>query len=374
MGVITSKIERIVGCTMHLAVPGKYREASNDELRDLVLAAKKRLGDRILILAHHYQRLEVAALGDFIGDSYDLSKTASECNEASYIVFCGVHFMAEAADILSADNQQVYLPNPLAGCPMADMAEIDDVLAAWEYLQELGLAEKTLPLSYMNSAAYLKAFCGRMGGLICTSSNAKAAYQWVYDRADKLFFFPDENLGYNVGKWMGIPDDEIVVWDFHAELGGIDPGLLKKARLILWKGHCHVHTNFKKHHIDEVRDKYPDARIVVHPECAWDVVVNADAVGSTKFIVNFIDEQPPGSVVAVGTEINLINRMAHKYPDKKIFELSGQICPVCANMYRTTLADLAYTVENLDGRDKITVGSDIKKEARLALSRMLEVH
>jgi len=359
---------------MHLAVPNKYREAAEDELRDIILAAKERLGDRMLILAHHYQRLEVAMLGDFIGDSYDLSKTASKRKDAEYIVFCGVHFMAEAADILSAEDQQVYLPNPHAGCPMADMAEIDDVLAAWEYLQEVGLAGKTLPLSYMNSAAYLKAFCGREGGLICTSSNAKAAYQWVYDRADKLFFFPDVNLGYNVGKWMDIPDEEIVIWDFHAESGGVDPERLERARLILWKGHCHVHTNFKKHHIDEVREKYPDVKIVVHPECTWDVVRNADAVGSTKFIVNFINDQPPGAVIAVGTEINLINRMAHKYPDKKIFELSGQICPVCANMYRTTLADLAYTVDNLDTCDRIVVAPDIKKDARLALNRMLEVY
>ncbi len=359
---------------MHLAVPDRYREAAEDDLRNIVMAAKKRLGDRMVILAHHYQRLEVALLGDFIGDSYDLSKTASRRKDVEYIVFCGVHFMAEAADILSSDNQQVYLPNPLAGCPMADMAEIDDVLAAWEYLQEIGMADKTLPLSYMNSAAYLKAFCGREGGLICTSSNAKAAYQWVYDRAEKLFFFPDENLGYNVGKWMGIPDEEIVIWDFHAELGGIDPDRLERARLILWKGHCHVHTNFKKHHIDEVRGKYPDVKIVVHPECTRDVVDNADAVGSTKFIVNFIDEQPSGAVIAVGTEINLINRMAHKYPDKKIFELSGQICPVCANMYRTTLADLAFTVDNLDTRDRIEVEPGIKRDARLALNRMLEVY
>jgi len=359
---------------MNAVIPEKYRQATDEELRQIVLEAKKRYGRRMTILAHHYQRLEVALLGDFIGDSYDLSKTAANRKDTEFIVFCGVHFMAEAADIVSSDNQKVYLPNPLAGCPMADMADIEDVMTAWNYLKEIGLAEKTLPLSYMNSAAQLKAFCGREGGLICTSSNAKAAYKWVYDRAEKLFFFPDENLGYNVGRWMGLSDDEIVVWDFRSESGNIDPERLKKARLILWKGHCHVHTNFKPHHIEAVRRDFPDAKIVVHPECVWDVVDNADASGSTKFIVNYIDEQPPGAAIAVGTEINLINRMAHQYPDKKIFELSGQICPVCANMYRTTLADLANTVENLNTFDRIIVPEDIKKDARVALNRMLEVY
>lgn len=358
---------------MYLTVPDKYRQATDEELRRIVINAKQKYSGQMTILAHHYQRLEVSQLGDFVGDSYDLSKSASQ-QKSEYIVFCGVHFMAESADILTSDEQKVYLPNPLAGCPMADMADIDDVLAAWESLVELGVAEKTLPLSYMNSAALLKAFCGREGGLICTSSNAKAAYKYIFDRAEKLFFFPDENLGYNVGRWMGIPDEEIVVWDFRSEDGGIDPDRLRQARLILWRGHCHVHTNFKSYHIDEVRSQYPEVKIVVHPECVWDVANRADAVGSTKFIVNFIDKQPPGAVIAVGTEINLINRMVHKYPDKKIFELSGLTCPVCANMYRTTLADLANTVENLEVFDRIVVPENIKTDARVALNRMLEVY
>ena len=338
------------------------------------MEAKRRYGRRMIILAHHYQRLEVTEVADFIGDSYELSRVASERNDAEHIVFCGVHFMAESADILSADYQKVYLPNPLAGCPMADMADIDDVLTAWQRLVDLGLAERTLPLSYMNSAAELKAFCGRQGGLICTSSNAKAAFDYVYARADKLFFFPDENLGYNVGRRMGIPDDQIVVWNFRADDGGIDADRLRKARLILWKGHCHVHTNFKPEHVAEVRRRFPGVKVVVHPECVWDVVAAADAVGSTKFIVDYIGAQPPGSIIAVGTEINLINRMAHAHPDKRIFELSGQTCPVCANMYRTTMADLANTVENLDVFDRIVVRDEIKADARLALNRMLEVH
>lgn len=359
---------------MHFAVPDKYRAATLPELTAIVREAKRRHGRKMIILAHHYQRLEVTEVADFIGDSYELSRVASERKDAEHIVFCGVHFMAEAADILSADHQKVYLPNPLAGCPMADMADIDDVLAAWQRLVDLGLAGRTLPLSYMNSAAELKAFCGRLGGLICTSSNAKAAYDYVYARADRLFFFPDENLGYNVGRQMGIPDDRIVVWDFRADDGGIDPDRLRNARLILWKGHCHVHTNFKPEHVEEVRRRFPGVKVVVHPECVWEVVSRADAVGSTKFIVNYIDSQPPGSIIAVGTEINLINRMAHAHPDIRIFELSGQTCPVCANMYRTTMADLANTVENLDVFDRIVVKDEIKADARLALNRMLEVH
>lgn len=359
---------------MYFEVSDKYRQATDEQLRDIILEAKQKMGDRLLILAHHYQRLEVAQLGHFVGDSYDLSLKASLYKEAEYIVFCGVHFMAESAEILSEDHQKVFLPNPLAGCPMADMADLDDVLAAWNMLKDIGVADKTIPLSYMNSAASLKAFCGRHDGLICTSSNARAAYQYVYDRAEKLFFFPDEHLGYNNGRWMGIPDDEIVVWDFRQEDGGIDPERLKKARLILWKGHCHVHTNFKAEQIVDLKSKHPEAKVVVHPECEWDVVDNADAVGSTKFIVNYIAQQPPGSMIAVGTEINLINRMAHQFPDKKIFELSGMKCPVCANMYRTTMADLASTVESLDSFGRIVVPEEIKAEAGLALKRMLEVN
>jgi quinolinate synthase len=358
---------------MYVAVPDKYRQATDEELVQIIQDAKRSYGDRMTILAHHYQRLAVAQMGDFVGDSFDLSKTASQRKNSDYIIFCGVHFMAESADILTSDRQQVFLPNPLAGCPMADMADMEDVMAAWQCLKDIGVADKTLPLSYMNSAATLKAFCGREGGLICTSSNSRAAYKWVYDRAEKLFFFPDENLGYNVGRWMGLTDNEITVWDFRLESGGIDVDRLRQAKLILWKGHCHVHTNFKLHHIETIRRDYPGVKIVVHPECTWEVVDNADAAGSTKFIVNYIEEQPAGAIIAVGTEINLINRMAHYHPDKKIFELSGQTCPVCANMYRTTLSDLANTVENLDSFDRITVDEEIKADARIALDRMLNV-
>lgn len=359
---------------MYLAVPDKYRKATDEELGQIIVEAKMHQGKSLTLLAHHYQRLEVAQFGDFVGDSYELSKIASQRKDTENIVFCGVHFMAESADILSSKDQKIYLPNPLAGCPMADMADIEDVLGAWQFLDEIGVAGKTIPLSYMNSAAELKAFCGRNEGLICTSSNAAAAYKYVFDRAEKLFFFPDENLGYNTGRSLGISDDEMVVWDYRSPDGGVDPDRMRRAKVILWKGHCHVHTNFKAFHVDQVREQFPDVKVVVHPECAWEVVEKADAVGSTKFIVNYIDEQPPGAMIAVGTEINLINRMAHKHRDKKIFELSGQTCPVCANMYRTTMADLAYTVENLDSHDKIIVDDAIKADARVALKRMLMVH
>ncbi len=359
---------------MHFAVPDKYRRASDQELQEAVKAIREKRGRHMTILAHHYQRFEITQMADFVGDSYELSRVASERKDSEHIVFCGVHFMAESADILSADYQRVYLPNPLAGCPMADMADIDDVMAAWQHLTDIGVAAHTLPLSYMNSAAELKAFCGRQGGLICTSSNAKAAYEYIFARAEKLFFFPDENLGYNVGRLLGIPDDSIVVWDFRRDEGGVDPDRLRQAKLILWKGHCHVHTNFRPEHIDSVRQKYPDVKVVVHPECTWEVVSRADAFGSTKFIVNYIDAQPPGTTIAVGTEINLINRMARTHPDKLIMELSGQTCPVCANMYRTTMADLANTVENLDAFDRIVVPDAIKADARVALNRMLDVH
>ncbi|MCP4569786.1 MAG: quinolinate synthase NadA [FCB group bacterium] len=359
---------------MYKVVPDKYREATNEELAQFIVEAKSRLGERLTLLAHHYQRLEVAQMSDFVGDSYELSKTASQRKQSEYIVFCGVHFMAESADILSTDEQKVYLPNPLAGCPMADMAAIEDVTAAWQMLEEIGIAGKTIPLSYMNSAAELKAFCGQREGLICTSSNAAAAYKYVYERAEKLFFFPDENLGYNTGRNMGLTDEEMFTWDFRTGEENIDVDRLRRAKLILWRGHCHVHTNFKPFHVEQVREKFPGVKVVVHPECTWDVVEKADAVGSTKFIVNYIDKQPPGAIIAIGTEINLINRMAHRHPDKKIFELSGQTCPVCANMYRTTLADLAFTVENLETRDRIEVDEAIKTDARIALNRMLMVH
>jgi quinolinate synthase len=359
---------------MYFALPKEYREAPQGDLKERIIAAKRKLGDRAIILTHHYQRLEVVELGDAVGDSYGLSKIAASRNDVEYIFFCGVHFMAEAAYILSKEHQKVYLPNPLAGCPMADMAEMSDVLEAWEFLKNFGGESRIMPISYMNSAASLKAFCGRHGGLICTSSNADAAYKWGFERRPKLFFFPDQHLGYNTGIKYGLAADEMAIWDFSKKQGGLTEQQIDKARVILWKGHCHVHTNFKAEHVQQIRQKYSEAKIVVHPECPHEVVRQADAVGSTSFIAKYVERQPPGSIIAIGTEINMINRLAHQYPDKKILALSGNICPVCANMYRTTLNDLAYALESHKDIKPISVPDHIKADAFLALERMLEVH
>jgi quinolinate synthase len=282
--------------------------------------------------------------------------------------------MAEAAYILSGGSQKVFLPNPLAGCPMADMAEMADVMEAWETLEQSGGDSRIMPISYMNSAAGLKAFVGEHGGLICTSSNAYAAYKWGFERKEKLFFFPDEHLGFNTGIKFGLKPDDMVIWDFSKNEGGLTEEQIDKAKVILWKGHCHVHTNFKAEHVYQTRERHPDVKIVVHPECPHEVVALADAAGSTSYIVKYVDEQPSGSTIAIGTEINLINRLAKQNPDKKIFELSGQTCPVCANMYRTTLNDLAYCLDNYENMKTITVPDKIKSNALLALERMLEVH
>ncbi|MDH4157377.1 MAG: quinolinate synthase NadA, partial [candidate division Zixibacteria bacterium] len=242
---------------MYFSLPREYREAPLPELKERITAVRQRLGGKLCILTHHYQRLEVVEFGDHVGDSYGLSKIASQQKDVEAIVFCGVHFMAEAADILSAEDKRVYLPNPLAGCPMADMAEMADVLEAWEYLQQFGGSEKIAPISYMNTSAGLKAFTGRNGGLICTSSNAVAAMDWALKRREKLFFFPDEHLGENTAVKFGIRDDEMVVWDFSREEGGLTIEQVERAKIILWKGHCHVHTNFKPEHVRQMRQEYP---------------------------------------------------------------------------------------------------------------------
>ncbi len=358
---------------MYFALPKEYRESTMDDLRERVREAKRTLGGRLCILVHHYQRLEVVEFADHIGDSYGLSKIAAGKKDAEIIVFCGVHFMAESADILTGDNQKVYLPNPLAGCPMADMAEMADVLAAWEYLKPFGGVERIMPISYMNTAAGLKAFTGRNGGLICTSSNADAAMKWALARREKVFFFPDQHLGYNTGVKFGLRPEQMVIWDFSRDDGGLSAEQIERAKVILWKGHCHVHTNFTAQQVHEVRANYPGAKIVVHPECPPEVVQLADANGSTSFIVDYCAKAPAGSVIAIGTEINLISRMAHVHPDKKIFELSGMTCPVCANMYRTTLNDLAYTLERFEEIKPIRVNEPVRSEAKLALDKMLEI-
>ncbi|HOP08037.1 MAG TPA: quinolinate synthase NadA [candidate division Zixibacteria bacterium] len=358
---------------MYFTLPQEYRQADKNELIERIQAARKELGDRLCILAHHYQRMEVVEMGDYRGDSYDLSKTAASRKDVELIVFCGVHFMAESADILSGDHQKVFLPNPLAGCPMADMAEMADVLEAWEYLKPFGAEERFMPISYMNTTAGLKAFTGKYGGVICTSSNAPKAFNYGFSHREKVFFFPDENLGYNTGLKYGLKPEEMVLWDFSRKEGGLTREQVDKARLILWKGHCHVHTTFKAEHVRKVKEDDPEALVVVHPECPPDVVAAADANGSTKFIVDYCEKAPAGATIAIGTEINLVARMAATYPDKKIIELSGQTCPVCANMYRTTLGDLAYTLENYADLKPIKVPEPTRSDALIALEKMLEI-
>ncbi len=359
---------------MYFALPQEYREAKPADLTARIKASKAKFGNRAIILTHQYQRMEVVRVGDVLGDSYGLSKIAASNGEVEHIFFCGVHFMAESAYILAKEHQHVFLPNPLAGCPMADMADMADVLEAWEVLENFGGDKRIMPISYMNSAAGLKAFCGQHGGLICTSSNADAVYKWAFDRREKLFFFPDEHLGYNTGIKFGLKPEEMVVWDFSEEHGALSEEQIDKAKVILWKGHCHVHTNFKPEHIQKVKDEYPEAKIVVHPECTHEVVSRADAAGSTSFIAKYVEEQPEGTTIAIGTELNLINRLVHEHPNKQLLVLSGEICPVCANMYRTTLNDLAYCLEHHQDIKPITVPDDVRADAIIALERMLKVH
>jgi quinolinate synthase len=354
-------------------IPDEYRLATDIDLTERIRARKAELGEQVVLLTHHYQRKEVVALGDYAGDSYALSKIAAR-QKAEFIVFCGVHFMAESASILSQPHQKVYLPNPLAGCPMADMAQIGNVYYAWEMLTKVLPDAKIIPISYMNSAADLKAFCGRNDGAVCTSSNAVKAFEWGFKRGEKIFFFPDEHLGTNTSNALGIPKSEIAVWNFRdRRLGGNTEDDLKRARVILWKGYCHVHTTFRPEHIAEMRKQFPGIKIVVHPECPEAVVQAADANGSTKYIVDYVTKAPPGSTIAIGTEINLIDRLAHTFPDKRIYELSGNTCAMCVNMYRTTLNDLAWCLENLDTVPTVKVSSDIALDARIALERMLEI-
>jgi len=354
-------------------LPDEYRVADEKELAARIAAGKKKYAGKLLILAHHYQRLEIVRFGDHVGDSYGLAKLAGKSSYADNIIFCGVMFMAEAADILSGPDQRVFLPNPDAGCPMADMAPAEHVYQAWESISMIAGPDRIIPVSYMNSTAELKAFTGINGGLICTSTNAEAAFRWAFERGEKIFFFPDQHLGRNTAKKFGVAKDRIVLYDRSRPGGGLSEDEIRKARLILWSGSCYVHTKFTPQDIDRWRDKEPDVKIVVHPECTQEVVDKADAAGSTSFIVKFVENAPAGSVIAIGTELNLVHRLAVNHPDKRIFELSGDTCPICSNMFRTSQADLCFTIENLDKANLVIVPEDIKADARIALERLLEI-
>jgi len=353
--------------------------AQPDESMDArIRAAREKLGAEAVILGHHYQRDEVIRYADFTGDSYKLSKAAAESN-ARYMVFCGVHFMAETADILAQPWQKVVLPDLNAGCSMADMAEIGQVEDCWESLERLRVTagEGILPLTYVNSAAEIKAFCGERGGLECTSSNARAAFEWAFARVGKVLFLPDQHLGRNTAFAMGVPLNEMVVWDPYQINGGVSPERLRAARIILWKGHCSVHQRFLPEHVDRVRREERGMQVVVHPECRWEVCQKADATGSTERIIQLIEQAPRGASFAVGTEIHLVNRLAERFRPlgKRVITLDESGC-LCTTMYRISPQHLAWTLENLiDGRvvNRIQVNSDVKHWARVSLDRMLEI-
>ncbi len=362
------------------ALPDRYTTASPDELADWIRSAKATLGRRVVILGHHYQRDEVMAWADARGDSFGLSRMAADQSEAEFVVFCGVHFMAESADILTGLHQQVLLPDLNAGCSMADMADIDSVEEAWETLAAVTDIGRVVPVTYMNSSAALKAFVGRHGGVVCTSSNARAVLTWALRadgngpaRADQVLFFPDQHLGRNTGFELGYGEDDMAVWNPRLESGGLDDGTLKGATLLLWKGHCSVHQRFRPSHVEAFRRAHPTGIVVVHPECAHDVVDVADQVGSTDSIIAAVADAPAGSVIGVGTEIHLVNRLDAESPDKTVVSLDPLVCP-CSTMFRIDAAHLAWILEGLvegDVRNRITVDEDTATWARVALERML---
>jgi len=351
-----------------------YLSLPDHTMDERIAAARARLGATTILLGHHYQRDEVIRFADFTGDSYKLSRIAAE-TDAKYIVFCGVHFMAESADVLGRSGQQVILPDLNAGCSMADMAEISQVEACWEALERLGLADQTIPLTYMNSTAAIKAFCGERGGLVCTSSNARAAFEWAFARGRRILFLPDQHLGRNTGYAMGIPLDEMPVWDPWGLQGGQTKDMLAASRILLWKGHCAVHQRFLPSHVDQVRAAYPGIQVIVHPECRWEVCQKADALGSTERLIALVEQAPAGQMFAVGTEIHLVNRMARRFAGqgKRIVTLDSTGC-LCTTMYRISPQHLAWALENLvEGRvvNRIEVKPDVKRWARVALDRML---
>ena len=357
-------------------IPTEYLHLNVEELDLRIQDARKTLGDSVTVLGHHYQRDEVIRYADYQGDSFKLSQSAASHPESDYIVFCGVHFMAETASVLCAPHQKVILPNLTAGCSMADMAPAEDVLDAWNDLTEvLGSRGGIVPVAYMNTVAALKALCGRHNGIICTSSNAAPVLKWAYEQAERVLFMPDQHLGRNTGLRLGLDLEDMVVWNPFKPLGGNTPEKLKKARLVLWQGDCSVHTRFTIGQIQIARARYPDVHILVHPECTMEVVQAADMNGSTEFIIKMIEEAPSGSTWAVGTEISLVSRLAKQNSDKTIFCLDDLVCP-CSTMYRIHPAYLLWVLEGLlEGVvvNQIEVDSETKYYSQIALERMLQV-
>ena len=357
-------------------VPVRYLKLSSEELDSGIAEAREALADQLIILGHHYQRDDVIKYADFRGDSYKLSKMAAAERDANFVVFCGVHFMAETADILTSASQNVILPNMAAGCSMADMARSDDVEDAWDDISSvLGGPEEIVPITYMNSTAAIKALCGRNGGAVCTSSNAVEVFEWAFEKSGRVLFLPDQHLGRNTGLKVGVGTDEMVVWNPFRQMGGLTPEQIRRAKIVLWQGHCSVHTRFTVDQIRQARDAYPDVNVVVHPECTKEVVDEADVNGSTEFIVQSVNEADAGTSWAIGTEINLVNRLAQENPDKTVFCLDPVICP-CATMYRIHPAYLLWVLEGLMAGlviNRVRVPGRDREDAITALERMLEI-
>jgi quinolinate synthase len=360
--------ERGVTCS------GDIPEASDPELLTRARLARKALGDRAIILGHHYQRDEVIEFADITGDSFKLAQAAQQQESAEFVIFCGVHFMAESADILTSEKQQVILPDLAAGCSMADMATASQVDACWSALSDIGVGASTIPVTYMNSSAAIKSFTGEHGGTICTSSNAKAAMEWAFTQGSKILFLPDQHLGRNTAvQSLGLSLEDCVLWNPWKEMGGLTREELERAKVILWRGHCSVHGRFSKDSIDDVRSRIPEVKILVHPECTHEVVTHADFVGSTEYIIKTIQAAPSGSAWAIGTEFNLVSRLAKAHPDKNIVYLDKTLC-YCSTMNRIDLPHLVWVMESLVAGhvvNQIKVDSRVKKFSQLALERML---
>jgi len=360
--------ERGVSCT------GELPEASDPELVSRARIARAALGDRALVLGHHYQRDEVIEFADITGDSFKLAQAAAEQSTAEYIIFCGVHFMAESADILTSSKQKVILPDLAAGCSMADMATANQVQECWSQLSAIGIADKTIPVTYMNSSAAIKSFTGEHGGTICTSSNAKKSMEWAFTQGEKILFLPDQHLGRNTAVLsLGLTLEDCVLWNPWKPMGGLTAEQLKAAKVILWRGHCSVHGRFSVESVNEVRKRLPGVKVLVHPECQNEVVSIADVVGSTEAIIRAVEQSPPGSKWAIGTELNLVSRLAKNHPDKEIVFLDKTVC-YCSTMNRIDLPHLVWAMESLVAGhvvNQIKVDPDTARFSKLALEQML---
>ena len=366
-------------------LPEEYVGLSDEEMDARIAAARARLGRRLVILGHHYQRDEVIKFADYTGDSYKLAQQVSKHADAEFIIFCGVHFMAESADVLSAPDQQVILPDLAAGCSMSDMAEPDQLVMCWSDLQQMGVVTDTapggkasvIPVTYINSSAGIKAFCGEHGGVVCTSSNAAATLRWAWERGQRVLFLPDQHLGRNTAYKMGVPLDEMVLWDPNEPWGGVEADLVKRARMILWKGHCSVHARFTVRQIEQIRAQHPGVRVIVHPEVPWDVMQAADDSGSTEYIINQVRSGQPESIWAVGTEVHLVNRLASELaPGRTVLSLDQFGC-LCSTMFRVSPNHLLWVLEGLVAgqvRNRIVVPDAQKHWTKVALDRMLTIH